>query len=140
MIDRHNNHITVFCQVSSIVGRQLLSRTGGKTATMEPHHNGALLIIRQSLRPYIQPQAVLSRMAIVPIEGERSLIVLPSGACSLRTSRPVCPATSYAFPAIRSRRRHETVGLCIGHSFKYIDSHGLIAGYLALFHSGHNDR
>ena len=55
-------------------------------ATMQPHHDGAFLPVFQSRSPDIHSQTVLIGITVIPVEGKRLLVAVPSHTLALRTT------------------------------------------------------
>lgn len=130
MIQRHNHCIPFLCQICSVIRGKLLTTAGGITSTMQPHHDGAFLPVFQSRCPDIHPQTILVRITVIPVEGKRLLVAVPSHALALRTSRAISTAAADAFPFISGHGRHKTFGFGIWDTFIYIDT---ISTYPATF-------
>jgi len=133
MIQGHNDHITFLCQISSVIRRQFLSRTGRVSTPMQPHHYRTLLAVIDSRSPYICAQAILARITVIPIECESYFIIYPSGTFPLGTSRAIGTATTDTLPFIRSNRCHESFGLGIRNTFININAIFQITGNLPRF-------
>ena len=131
MIQRHNHCIPFLCQICSVIRGKLLTTAGGITSTMQPHHDGAFLPVFQSRCPDIHPQTILVRITVIPVEGKRLFVAVPSHALALRTSRAIGTAAADAFPFISGHGRHKTFGFGIWDTFIYIDTIFHISGYFS---------
>ena len=136
MIQRHNHCIPFLCQICSVIRGKLLTTAGGITSTMQPHHDGAFLPVFQSRCPDIHPQTVFIGITVIPVEGKRLLVAVPSHALALRTSRAVGTTTADAFPFVNCHGRHKTFGFGIWNTFIYIDTIFHISGYFSRFGLG----
>src|SRR5262245_14740019 len=108
VIDRNDDDIAATAQVLAVVGRQFLSRTGLKTAAVQPDHHRAFLAIVNARRPDVRAQTVLAWNPVVPTEEPGLFIVRPTGAGYLRTDLTVLHRASHARPGPGFGRRHES--------------------------------
>src|SRR5262249_13431647 len=100
MIDRNDHDITSTAQVLAVVRRQFLSRTGLKTAAMQPDHHRAFLVIVDAWRPDVRAQTVLAGNPVIPTEEPGLLIIRPTGAGDLRANLTVLHRASHTRPGL----------------------------------------
>src|SRR5215510_2243913 len=107
VVDRYDDDIATTAQAFAVVRRQFLSRTGLKTAAVQPDHHRAFLVIVNTGRPDIHAQTIFAGNPVVPTEEPGLFIVRPTGAGYLRADLAVLHRATHARPGLGFGRRHE---------------------------------
>src|SRR5271168_1459975 len=102
---------------------------------MQPYHDRPFAIVVDAGSPNVHPQAVLSRLTVIPMEQERILVLIPAFPGRRRTNLLVVECTPDAGPWLRFLRRHKSVlspgGGAVGNSLENMNSVARVSANLA---------
>src|ERR1700733_1700538 len=76
---------------------------------MNPYHDGSLAVVVDTWSPNVDPQTVLARLPIVPLEQKGIFVMIPTLTRRLRADVLIIERTADTRPRLRFLRRHKPV-------------------------------
>ena len=101
VVQRHNDDVAAARQIFAVKHQSVVAGSGSESASMKPDHHRALFVVVDPGRPDIDPQAVFTLDAVLPLEHKRLFIVQASCALVLGTDVAIVAGASNSGPWLR---------------------------------------
>ena len=130
VVYRHNNDISLYCHIGTVIGRLLNGGTRRITASVQPYHNRFFSGFFQSRRPHIQ---ILAVFILRPVTVRDQQLSRRGVLGQKGTYKPVRRCFLHPFPWLHFPGHLEPACLCIGDPFEDMHPVKFIPLYFSRF-------